>query len=874
MLGVGVSEKTYVDDVFSTYIYTGTGSTRSINNGINLSAEGGMTWIKSRSNARPSAVFDTVRGANKYLQTNSNFAETTTVTDMLTAFNDNGFSLGADAGSSNVNANNYTQASWTFRKAKGFFDVVTYTGNGTAGRTISHNLGCVPGMIVIKNTSSAYDWATYHCEVANTKALFLNHIDSQSGDSATYWNNTSPTSTEFTLGSSGHVNLNGDSYVAYLFGGGASTSDNAVSFDGTDDRLTLANSSDFNFGTGDFTIEGWFNKSSAATTGFFQLSDNTGGLKDSSSDSIALRYKGADIGAAHIQLIYNDTNISASYSYTPSKYCHFAVCRQGSTIKVFVDGVELISQSDSKDYDFGNLCIGGFWDTSYMMNGKITNFRIVKGQALYTQAFTPPTEVFTTSSRDAESSKVKLICCNGSTTTAATVAPGTITAVGNPTVASSESIFDDTSANVFGDAGDQNVIKCGSYVGNGSATAGPEINLGWEAQYILIKNIDSSADWVVLDSMRGIVTSGEDMDKMLQPNLSDDEFNGNFVNLTSTGFKILDANAMVNTDGDNYTYMAIRRPDGYVGKPADAGTSVFDIAYGVDSSANPTYPSSILTDFNIYKKPAASSSWYVNSRLMQGMAGLIADGNSTESANNGVMFDYQTGMGSWGADNSAWLSWHWKRHAGFDVVTYKGNGVGGTGRQIPHGMNRAPEMIITKARNLSYEWPVWHTGLSAIGNNLRLNASYDELGPNNSIYGGSGNALPTATHWTVGNSSLVNTDGERYISFLFSSVEKISAVGSYTGNGTSSSSTQTITTGFQPRFVLIKSSSNDEHWVVFDTTRGWSSGSSDQLLELNNSDAQYAAGDIGHPISTGFVLKNQSALINLNNVEYVYYAHA
>ena len=79
-----------------------------------------------------------------------------------------------------------------------------------------------------------------------------------------------------------------------------------------------------------------------------------------------------------------------------------------------------IQLSDSKDYDFGNLCIGGFWNTSSLMNGKITNFRVVKGQALYTQGFTPPTEVFTTSSQDAESSKVKLICCNGSTTTAAT----------------------------------------------------------------------------------------------------------------------------------------------------------------------------------------------------------------------------------------------------------------------------------------------------------------------------------------------------------------------------------------------------------------------------------------------------------------------
>ena len=130
LLGAGVSaKKTYVDDVFSTYLYTGNNTARSINTGVDMT-EGGLVWIKCRNNARANTLFDTARGVNKYLLSDHNHAENTTHSDLLTAFNNNGFSLGADANSDNVNRNNYTQASWTFRKAPGFFDVVTWTGNG------------------------------------------------------------------------------------------------------------------------------------------------------------------------------------------------------------------------------------------------------------------------------------------------------------------------------------------------------------------------------------------------------------------------------------------------------------------------------------------------------------------------------------------------------------------------------------------------------------------------------------------------------------------------------------------------------------------------------------------------------------------------
>ena len=138
-------ESLYVEDVFSTYLYEGTGATLAIDNGIDLDGEGGLTWIKTRDYAYSNNLFDTARGSNKYLMSNSTSAEGTD-SNRVSSFNSNGFTLGTNAG---VNGSSYDYASWSFRKAEKFFDVVTYTGNGVAGRTVAHNLGSVPACMIV-----------------------------------------------------------------------------------------------------------------------------------------------------------------------------------------------------------------------------------------------------------------------------------------------------------------------------------------------------------------------------------------------------------------------------------------------------------------------------------------------------------------------------------------------------------------------------------------------------------------------------------------------------------------------------------------------------------------------------------------------------
>jgi hypothetical protein len=202
-----------------------------------------MVWIKSRNNATSNALFDTARGVNKYLSSNSTGPQDQygSFTNMLTAFNADGFSLGTDASTAWVNNTGYTYSSWTFRKQPKFFDVVTYTGNGAA-RTISHSLGSVPACIIVKQTNAAgEDWAVYHRSLPlvagslNDNFLTLNTTSAYS-TSTDIWNRTVPTSTVFSVGNHPSTNSNGASYVAYLFahnagGFGLNSTDNVITCD-------------------------------------------------------------------------------------------------------------------------------------------------------------------------------------------------------------------------------------------------------------------------------------------------------------------------------------------------------------------------------------------------------------------------------------------------------------------------------------------------------------------------------------------------------------------------------------------------------------------------------------------------------------------
>ena len=210
--GTWPSPPIFIEDLFSTYLYTGNGSTQTITNGIDLSGQGGLVWGKLRSTSDNNWWIDTVRGNTKKLVSNSTAAEGTTT--FISSFNSNGFSIGDS--NPEINTNGYTYVSWTFREQPKFFDIVTYTGTG-AVQNIAHNLGSVPGCIIVKTTNATTNWIVQHRSSGGGTQRGILNSTGAFGANSTMWDNTNPTSSVFTVGTNSDTNQAGNTFVAYLF---------------------------------------------------------------------------------------------------------------------------------------------------------------------------------------------------------------------------------------------------------------------------------------------------------------------------------------------------------------------------------------------------------------------------------------------------------------------------------------------------------------------------------------------------------------------------------------------------------------------------------------------------------------------------------
>ena len=214
----GAGEPVFPEELFSVDIYDGNdGSNRAINNGIDLSGEGGCVWLKHRGGSfNGIMVQDTERFVSSSNSNQLDTASTGVEGDFagFTSFNSNGFSV-SDAAGDLYNASGEEYVAWTFRKASKFFDIVKYTGTGSV-QTISHNLGSVPGMIIVKGIDIGTNWTVYHRGTGSTKYLRLN-TDTNAATSSAVWNDTDPTSSVFTVGTSSAVNSDGYEYIAYIF---------------------------------------------------------------------------------------------------------------------------------------------------------------------------------------------------------------------------------------------------------------------------------------------------------------------------------------------------------------------------------------------------------------------------------------------------------------------------------------------------------------------------------------------------------------------------------------------------------------------------------------------------------------------------------
>ena len=633
---VSAAPAVYVEDVFSTFLYTGNSSTQTITNGIDLSGEGGLVWIKNRGLSSNNFLFDTLRGAGNYLRSNQSSAEGN-FSPLFSSFNANGFSL--NGSSSDLNSSSYTYASWTFRKAEKFFDVVTWTGNDTP-RTIPHSLGSVPGCIIVKCVTSVGDWVVYHRSLANTSALYLNATSSVD-TLLSVWNSTSPTSTEFSLGGSGQVNGSGGrTYVAYLFahdagGFGDAGTDNVVSCGsftktaswpdstpvvlGWEPQFLLYKRSDsgaenWNIGDimrGDGNVSGTGaglspNLSNAETT-TLQFSATPTGFTIGNATSIGGTYiyiairrgpmKTPTVGTEVFNTIARtgtDTTVSVTGAgFTPDLV--FAHSRPGGYETPAYDRLRgnakllyyATSAESTSNVGFSSFNMDGMnliYGASYDINGSgvtYANWLFRRAPGFFDVVAYTGTGVSRTVSHNLgvvpELMIVKRRSSADGWAVYSSATGGTKVLFLHTTLAAITYSFNWNNTNptssVFtvGISTDVNesgatyvaylfatapgVSKVGSYTGTGT-TLSVDCGFTAGARFVLIKRTDSTGDWYVWDTARGIISGN---DPYLLLNSTAAEVTGtDYIDPLSSGFEISStAPAAINANGGSFIFLAI-----------------------------------------------------------------------------------------------------------------------------------------------------------------------------------------------------------------------------------------------------------------------------------------------------------------------------
>ena len=423
---------------------------------------------------------------------------------------------------------------------------------------------------------------------------------------------------------------------------------------------------------------------------------------------------------------------------------------------------------------------------------------------------------------------------------------------------------------VFGPNEDQDIIKCGVYTSN-AAYDGPEVTLGWEPQFLMVKNADhtgSYTHWNMMDSTRGAHVQGQ-RDHELRANTSDnDRLSFDVVAFNPDGFKITSQNEEVNSPAfQRYIYIAIRR--GPMKQPT-SGSDVFSASS--NTTRNTKITTGFLPDLGITKATnvgGTNDHWYWHDRVRGNNPSLWSDDISSEQNYGGAIFDKYMDGWQQGVTNASDtpLDYAFKRAPGFfDIVTYVGNGT--TNHQISHNLGVAPEMMWVKRRDASSGWAVYHSGMDATSPQdyfmylQATNARIDQANVWN-------DTTPTDSLITLGSSSFVNYSSGNYIAYLFASLDGVSKVGSFShANGEGDTN---VDCGFSSgaRFVLYKQYDSSGSWYVLDSTRGIVAGNDPALL-LNSTAAEDSSYDMIDPYSSGFTIPSDG----VGTGDYIFYAIA
>lgn len=425
----------------------------------------------------------------------------------------------------------------------------------------------------------------------------------------------------------------------------------------------------------------------------------------------------------------------------------------------------------------------------------------------------------------------------------------------------------------FGPDGDADIIKCGSYTGNGQ-NAQNHVNLGFEPQFLMIRRTDQAQDWHVYDNFRGLRAYDWATAAQLYWNRTYEENNqlgGPYaqVYITPTGFSTYGSSTMWNVNGGNYIYMAIRAGDL---TPPEHG----DEAYATDTwgGGPPAYYSGFAPDMIIEKDTSTGIAWTTSARFMSTKKLQLQESGAAGNISSGK-FIWPNGYYDSSASLTQYRAWMWQnRPKYFRCYGYEGNG--STSRTFTHDLGAVPKMIWVKSKASAERngdgWQIYHYGADDTApENYYMTT--DDNGARNSDNAIWAQTQPTDTEWYTGtNHAVINGNGDSYFVALFAELAGVTKIGSYTmqSGGTD------VDCGFSngPRFVLIKSRDGGRDWMVFDTQRGIVAGN-DPYLRIGENSGNVTSQDVIDPLSSGFHIP-QSGNGSIANVgeTYMFYAIA
>jgi len=261
---------------------------------------------------------------------------------------------------------------------------------------------------------------------------------------------------------------------------------------------------------------------------------------------------------------------------------------------------------------------------------------------------------------------------------------------------------------------------------------------------------------------------------------------------------------------------------------------------------------------------------YINTFNSNGFTLNIGDtGSNSTSGRTMVAWNWQAGQGSSSSNTSGSITSTVSVNAtaGFSVVTYTGTGANAT---VGHGLGVAPKMIIVKNRSIVQNWLVYHTSLTSASYYLVLNSTVAQDGPYTTLWNGT---APTSTVFSIGTDSAVSGNGNSLVAYCWAEIAGFSKFGSYTGNGSADGTF--VYTGFRPKFIMTKSSSNISNWAIVDTSRD-TYNLAGLGLQANTSDAEFTPASSGFPVdilSNGFKQRATSQP-NTSGYTYIYMAFA